>query len=406
LVIISYSPVVGPCHLSANGGLCENAPFFTSTCKGNRNTALLRQPGRPMLVEKILSPDDPAIEALCARLVELGPAMDRTGAWPAEQLTLCRDAGVFEWFVGEAFGGQGWDEADIVRGELRLSEACLTTAFVLTQWSGAARRIAACENVALREQLLPEIVAGRTFCTLGISHLTTSRRHLAAPVMQVDESAGGFLYNGFSPWVTGGRHARTVVTGGELADGRRILVALPTHLGGVRAGEPALLIGVDASDTGPIECKQTLVDRKYLMAGPSEDVMAAVRGANTGGLQTTTLALGLSTAAVKFLFDEAERRSDLAAPAAALRDELEPLREDLLAAASGVERCSPQDLRTRANSLVLRSTQAALAAAKGSGYVVGHPAGRWCREALFFLVWSCPPAVMNANLCQLAGIAD
>jgi hypothetical protein len=54
--------------------------------------------------------------------------------------------------------------------------------------------------------------------------------------------------------------------------------------------------------------------------------------------------------------------------------------------------------------LALRTSQAALAAAKGVGYVVGHPAGRWCREALFFLVWSCPQGVMTANLCELAGM--
>jgi hypothetical protein len=51
---------------------------------------------------------------------------------------------------------------------------------------------------------------------------------------------------------------------------------------------------------------------------------------------------------------------------------------------------------------VLRATQASLAAAKGTGFLASHPAGRWCREALFFLVWSCPQAVMEANLCQLA----
>ena len=66
--------------------------------------------------------------------------------------------------------------------------------------------------------------------------------------------------------------------------------------------------------------------------------------------------------------------------------------------------CTNDELRARANSLVLRATQAALAAAKGTGYVVGHPAGRWCREALFFLVWSCPQGVLNANLCELAGV--
>jgi len=56
--------------------------------------------------------------------------------------------------------------------------------------------------------------------------------------------------------------------------------------------------------------------------------------------------------------------------------------------------------------LALRATQAALASAKGAGYLAGHPAGRWCREALFFLVWSCPAPVLQANLCELAGIAD
>jgi hypothetical protein len=80
------------------------------------------------------------------------------------------------------------------------------------------------------------------------------------------------------------------------------------------------------------------------------------------------------------------------------------LESALLAAARGEPACSNDDLRQRANSLVLRATQASLAAAKGAGYVAGHPAGRWCREALFFLVWSCPQPVLAANLCELAGI--
>ena len=40
-------------------------------------------------------------------------------------------------------------------------------------------------------------------------------------------------------------------------------------------------------------------------------------------------------------------------------------------------------------------------AAKGAGFVEGHPVGRWCREALFFLVWSCPQQVAEAGLCEL-----
>lgn len=332
--------------------------------------------------------------------------LDRTGRWPAEELALCRDCGVFEWFFPVEVGGQGWSELDITRGELRLSAACLTTMFILTQWSGACRRIVACDNQPLRDLLVPDLLAGRTFATLGISHLTTSRRHLGKPALAAEETPDGFVLSGYSPWVTGGRHAQTIVVGAELADGRRVLLALSTDLPGVRSGDDAQLVALSASHTGPIYCDGVLVPHDCVIAGPSDDVMAGARGSNTGGLQTSTVAVGLATAAVDFLFAEAERRDDLLVPAGGLKAELAEVRGDLLAMAVGEPRCTTQDLRARANSLVLRATQAALAAAKGAGYVVGHPAGRWCREALFFLVWSCPQQVMAANLCELAGLSE
>src|SRR5204863_4760577 len=102
---------------------------------------------------------------------------------------------------------------------------------------------------------------------------------------------------------------------------------------------------------------------------------------------------------------EATKRRDLQPATSALRHELDSITADLLALADGQETCTPSDLRARANSFVLRATKASLAAAKGAGFVSGHPAGRWCREALFFLVWSCPQGVLNTNLCELAGIA-
>jgi hypothetical protein len=143
-----------------------------------------------------------------------------------------------------------------------------------------------------------------------------------------------------------------------------------------------------------------------VIAGPVPKVMTGGVGANTGGHETSTLAIGLAGAAIEYLVEQSARRQELAAPAAALRDEQQQLQTDLLAVAGGTDVCSKESLRQRANSLVLRASQAALSGAKGSGYVVGHPAGRWCREALFFLVWSCPQPVANANLCELAGILE
>ncbi len=122
------------------------------------------------------------------------------------------------------------------------------------------------------------------------------------------------------------------------------------------------------------------------------------------GLHTSTLAVALSAAAIDFLEHETLLRPDLAGPTAELRRDHGQLESTLFQLAEGNPVCSNDQLRAQVNSLALRASHAALAAAKGAGYVVGHPAGRWSREALFFLVWSCPQGVLTANLCELAGL--
>jgi alkylation response protein AidB-like acyl-CoA dehydrogenase len=367
-----------------------------------------------MPADRITSPDDPALAALCPRLADLAPSLDAVDAWPAEQLRWCGEASVFEWFLPPEHGGQGWSEAEVLRGYVKLAAACLTTTFVITQRTGAMQRIAAGESDAARAELIPDLIAARTFATVGISHLTTSRQHLARPVLRAEERAGGFLLDGYSPWVTGAEFADHIVLGATLANGRQILFALPTDLPGVQIDRSPQLLGLSASRTGPVHLNQVLVPHKWLLAGPVHDVMKhGLAAARTGGSQTSALAIGLATAAIAFLEQQSAARADLTEPASALIEERDALLDAMLqlagdGAAEDRQPCvaNHHDLRVRSNSLALRASQAALAAAKGAGYVAGHPAGRWCREALFFLVWSCPQPVLQANLCELAGIAE
>ena len=352
----------------------------------------------------ITSPDDAALDRLCEQFASLASELDRTDEWPAESLRLCGQSGVFQWFMPRHWGGQEWSDLDITRGYLRLSAASLTTAFIITQRTGACQRIAGSENQPIKERLLPPLATGELFATVGISHLTTSRRHLGKNVLEAREAPDGFILDGYSPWVTGAVAASTIVIGATLADGRQVLLAVPTDIPGITIGAPSRLVGLSASKTGEVRFKEVRVSRDWLLAGPAENVMKIGIGAGTGGLQTSTLAIGLASAAREFLEHESLARPDLLTATAELRREQAALETTLLALAAGQTVCSNDELRASANSIALRSTQAALAAAKGTGYVVGHPAGRWCREALFFLVWSCPQGVLAANLCELAGL--
>lgn len=359
----------------------------------------------------ITSPDDPLLNALCERLRELAPTLDRTRQWPARQLQLCADYGVFQWFVDPQFGGQGWSQRDCLNGYLALSAACLTTTFIITQRTGACTRLATSENTDLAAKYLPSLARGESFATVGISHLTTSGRHLAQPLLRAYPESGQFRLEGLSPWVTGGCHARQVVVGAVVMDGQRptesqLLALVGPRNSGFRCGEPAELTALTASHTGPVHADALLVEPANILAGPTPNVMSAGGGGTTGGLQTSTLALGVSQAAIDFLGEQAAQRAELEDSQGALQTDFEQVRQLLFDAADERPNCSKEELRIRANSLALRSTQAALAAAKGAGYVIGHPAGRWCREALFFLVWSCPQPVVAGNLCELAGILD
>ena len=350
----------------------------------------------------IESPNGESLDKLCDLLRQWSSRWGTVEQWPAESLRACGAAGVYRWFLPKDHGGMGWSERDQTIGYLRLAEADLTTTFVITQYMGAIRRIAAAENQAVAERWLQALVDGERFATVGISHLTTSRRHLAQPVLRASEVDDGYVLDGMAPWVTGAAHADLIVTGATLDDGRQILLAVPSKLPGVESGRGVELVALSASCTDAVHFNGVQVARSMLLGGPVENVLQSGVGARTGGLQTSTLAVGLSRAALRYLREESARRDDLRDATDELARELDSLESTLLRASAGEATCDASEIRGQANRLVLRTTQAALTAAKGAGFVEGHPVGRWCRESLFFLVWSCPQPVLHAHFCELA----
>ncbi|MEM8670281.1 MAG: acyl-CoA dehydrogenase family protein [Planctomycetota bacterium] len=360
-------------------------------------------------IAPVESPNDQQMDLLCDQLRSWSNRWVKASDWPAESLRLCGRAGVYRWFLPRTLGGQEWSEQDQTRGYLRLAEADLTTTFIITQYMGAMRRIASTGNHVMIERWLQPLADGERFGTVGISHLTTSRRHLKKPVLSATEVEGGFLLEGLAPWVTGAPHADLYVVGATLNDGRELLTVVPHESVGdsgesvpsIESGPGSELVALSASCTDQVAFHSVRIPSECVLAGPIENVMRSGSGAGTGGLQTSTLALGLSRAAANFLLDEASRRDDLQAAAKEITRELDQLESELLVASSGGG-CDPAEIRGRANRMVLRATQAALTSAKGAGFVEGHPVGRWCREALFFLVWSCPAPVAQAHLCELA----
>jgi butyryl-CoA dehydrogenase len=342
---------------------------------------------------------DADFDALAAR----AEAADRDPAWPAESWEIVRRAGVLEWAIPSAHGGRELDAVNLLLGYERLAAACLTTTFILSQRDAAVRRIFESGRDDLSCELLRPLGCGGRFATVGLSQLTTSRQH-GGPALRIEETNDGLTLDGVMPWVTGADHADHLITGGVLADGRQVLLALPADIPGVAVMPPMDLSGLVGSRTAEVTCSHAVVDRRWLLTGPTEAVYKSGRG-GTGGLETSCLALGLAGAAIDRLHDEAKARPDLVELADRMEADRLFVREEMhrLAGGGTGSPVAALELRAKANALVLRATQAALTACKGAGFVHPHPAQRWARQALFFLVWSCPRPAAEATLGYLLG---
>lgn len=337
---------------------------------------------------------------------EDGPA-DEGSDWPGRLWHVVAAAGGPRWSIPVAYGGEPCSRYELLRRYGRLAEGSLTAAFLLSQHDAAVRRLAAAVDPArtTAEHWLKAVGEGRAFATVGISHLTTSRRLGSRALSATPNPGGGYNLDGSMPWVTGAVHADVLVTGAFLADGRQLLLALPTDRPRVLVQPPFALAALQASCTSEVECDGVEISHDEVLAGPSHEIMTLPGQVGTGGLETSALALGLARAALAGLSHLSGERAELIEPAEMLGAAWQELAGSLLATSEGrPEAASGAAIRAQANALVLRATQAYLTARKGTGFLKADAAQRWARQALFFLVWSCPAPIANQAVRDLAGL--
>ena len=212
---------------------------------------------------------------------------------------------------------------------------------------------------------------------------------MGKPAVTATKTANGYLLDGTTWWVTGAGHADHILVGAESDEGE-LLFWIPASE--VRVGTPGRLVALTGSKTAAVHLDGVAVSMSELVAGPTQQLMgSASRNGGTGGIQTSALALGVSRAATRFIGEESNRRPTVRKTYDRLQIQVETFESDLIDFAEGNNRYDKVQLRHRANDLVLETTRSALMVSKGAGYVAGQAPGRWCREALFFLVWSVPP---------------
>src|SRR5258708_31709281 len=113
------------------------------------------------------------------QLTAFAAEADAVPSWPAASWDILRQFGALSWVIPREYGGQGRGAHELLDGYEQLASACLTSCFLLSQREAACRRLLDSGKEELCRDLLPLLACGERFATVGLSQLTTSRRHTA-----------------------------------------------------------------------------------------------------------------------------------------------------------------------------------------------------------------------------------
>ena len=333
--------------------------------------------------------DAAPVLAMAGRFADevLAPAameVERAGQIPAAQLDALAAQGFYGLAGPVEAGGLDVDYPTACRVIEVMASGCLSTAFVWLQHHGAVRAVAGSGDARLKERWLRPLCEGKRRAGVALAGTIPG-----PPMLRARAAIGGYVFDGFSPWVTGWGHIDTLHTAARDDNDNVIWALLDTEPHDTEPNnnaepnnaisvEPLDLIAVMASRTVQANLHNYFVasDRVTHSMPLSRWLELDAQGLRTNG----SLALGL-----------AARCCALLGPGP-LDDELVRARQELDAGTAATMPAA----RAGASELALRAASA-LVAAKGSRSILtGSGPERLAREALFLLVFASRPAIKES----------
>jgi alkylation response protein AidB-like acyl-CoA dehydrogenase len=129
-------------------------------------------------------------------------SLDRNPAQAAEVLPHLAAGGVLGAGVAEELGGNGGDVTDGVEAVAAVSECSLAVGFVMWGHRTYIEFLLQSPNAALREKLLPDLLAGRVAGAAGLSNAIKFLSGLEELQVAARTESDEFVLNGKLPWAT------------------------------------------------------------------------------------------------------------------------------------------------------------------------------------------------------------
>jgi alkylation response protein AidB-like acyl-CoA dehydrogenase len=323
--------------------------------------------------------DSTAVLRAAAELAEdvLLPAameVERTGQIPASHLDLLAARGLYGLSGPPEADGLGVDAATAARVIEILASGCLSTAFVWLQHHGAVRSVAASGNDDVRAKWLGPLCRGERRAGLALAGAIPG-----PPMLRAEPVPGGYVFEGFSPWVTGWGLIDTLHAAGRDPDGNVVwgLIDVPPA-DSTLSVEPLDLVAVMASRTVRADFHACFVPAERITIEMPLDQWQEV---DASSLRSNgSLSLGLIA-----------RCCALIGPS--------PLDDQLATARAGLDAGTGQTMpaaRAAAAELAVRAAAALVVASGSRSVLTDSNAQRLAREAVFLLVFGSRPSIKES----------
>ena len=308
----------------------------------------------------------------------------------AQIVPALADASLFGIGVPANLGGRGGDVTDAIEAIAAVSERSLTAGFVFWGHRTFIEYLLQSPNTALRERLLPDMIAGRRAGATGLSNAMKFLAGIEGLQIQARDAGTGrhLILDGKMPWVTNlrveGFEVAAAVEGA--AHGPAFVGVLSSDDAGVERSPDLELMAMRGSNTAAIAIRDVRIGPDRILHPNASEWLPRVRPAFLG-LQCG-MSIGLARRALKETKLDGGR-SILCAPVESLVEQLQiqtSLLADGLRAGQFVEdAASLFQVRIELADLAASAMQLELQGSGGAAYLSkpGRDIQRRLREVAF-----------------------
>ncbi len=337
--------------------------------------------------------------------------IDLKGEYPQEFMYQIGDLGGFAQTVPQKYGGAGGSVKTALQVIETVSETCLSTGFISWCQIATAWYIQNGESEYLKQEILPDIAAGKAMAGTGLSNPMKHFAGIEKIALTATKTTGGYLVKGMLPWVSNLGKGHYLAIAAKMADSEDYLMAVVKEdFPGLTFKCNAHFIGLEGTGTYSCILRDVFVPDKWILAAPCAEYVNRIKP----GFILTQVGMGLGL--VKSCLELCLRANKQLGHINCFFDDcLEELNEELNLArlkaynlADEIVRQQEQldteflaaviQARLTASELSLKASQAAMLHAGARAYLKGSAPERKLREAYFVAIVT--PAIKQLKKMQ------